>query len=149
MSNDILAEHFGDLAAIVHDRVRWFGAAIESIPPAYAVLQSAPPMTDAQSAEALEFYAGNEQWPADVKESRQRANRPILVINRLPELFAASVAAHERDDKEPLTNADLSRLAAVIASQNRDAQMLYNYLLSQLAEMLILRSTPGSQRSDE
>ncbi len=137
-----------ELVREAQSQIRWFGHAVETMPSASAVLKAAVPMTDEERASALRFYEG-VQWPEDIKAKRMAQHRPILVVNRLPELVAAALAkeygAFAPGEALPLSvQRDIAQVKAVIAHENRDAQMVYNYLVSALVEQAMWQ--PGEIR---
>lgn len=130
--NALLQEHFGTLAAEVEASIRWFGTSIEGIQPAYAVLiENQETFTQEEVRTALAFYGG-DQWPAAVAAAR--ADRPMLVINVLPDIVRASLVKHLVSGASPLTPSETRRLQVIVSRQNQNAQRLYNYLVSALAE---------------
>jgi hypothetical protein len=86
----------------------------------------------AAQREALWFLAG-DQWPADVLARRLAAGRPCLVDNRLPAFVQQILAAH----RVPASKA-YSVIERVVR-ENRDKQMLHNYLMSARAEAVRFR----------
>jgi len=79
----------------------------------------------------MRFYSGDEQWTAPEVHERSKRGRPLLTINRLPALVHAS----KEKGKEHLTPDQLYALAYAVTLQNMDAQRLYNYEFSMLAEL--------------
>lgn len=89
-----------------------------------------------EAYEDLEFLSGN-QWPADVKKSREEAQRPVLTINRVPQ-FVRQVTGDIRMMRPaikcvPVDNRGDKDTAEVLAGmiryiENRsDAEVAYTY----------------------
>lgn len=153
----LIEEGWGTIALQIRDQVAWWGNALESPLTVSSVIASASrELTAEEKADALKFYDG-DQWPEDVKALRsgmpfgegmpRNPPRPCLVVNRLPELVATAIAneygphfiaAGEAIPAE--LAAELETLKIVITRQNRDAQMLYNYLISTYAEIISQRA---------
>jgi hypothetical protein len=135
----ILREDFGALALQIRDQVAWWGAQLDSPLTVSQVIASVSrELTDEEKAEALKFYDG-DQWPEEVAAVRE--GRPCCVVNRLPELVAAAIAKEfgsfmPGEVLPAQVAADIETLKIVITRQNRDAQMLYNYLISAYVEII-------------
>lgn len=132
---DIQIAILGALGVELEKYARWFGRALESGQTASAILrESGGEHWPAETlGDLLAFYQG-EQWPEAIKRLRMQFSRPLLVVNRLPELVAEALDMQRRAGLPPISAGELILLRAVIAYQNRDAQMLYNYTLSSILE---------------
>ncbi len=151
----ILAEEFDAIALKIRDQVAWWGAQLDSPLTVSQVIASASrELTEEEKTDALKFYDG-DQWPEEIKMARagyppMNGNpaviaRPCCVVNRLPELVAAAIAKEYGSfaPGEVLPAqivADIQTLKILITRQNRDAQMLYNYLVSAYVEIISNRS---------
>ncbi len=114
----------------------WHGDTTEFMQPAEVVIASDPGHSVDHAYLTDEycdlFYAG-QQWDEFILRDRRKSGRPTLVLNRLPML--ADVAIARRDPNRPsLTPKQLRALCRAITRRNRDAQMLYNYEFSFMAE---------------
>ncbi len=151
----ILQQEFGDIALQIRDQVAWWGQELDSpLTVSQILAASCGELTAEEKAEALKFYNG-DQWPEEIKAARQaqpmmngqptRAARPCCVVNRLPELVAAAIAKEfgsfmPGEVLPAQVVADIETLKIVITRANRDAQMLYNYLISAYVEIISNRS---------
>ncbi len=125
------------------DLIKWSGDLPETMPPARAMLAADQQIfTSHDENEALFFHDG-DQWDIEVRSARENAGRPVLTVNRIPLLVAASIAA---DPESHLTcapgrtlsgdqQAMITRLKVIITRRNMDAQRLYNFMCSNAAEM--------------
>lgn len=131
----VLTEMTPDLVERLTALVDWWGSSVAGMAPAGAVLEAARDevFSDEDDRE-LHAFARGEQWPGEVKSYREEQERPCLVLNRIRELIAASLAAHRRAGLVELDEGQRRRLTLVITRENRDAQLLYNYLVSAVAE---------------
>lgn len=141
------AANIGAIAEKLRDAVQWWGNAVETMPSAGALLFVDSMIVGSLSAEdadaLLRFYEG-DQWPPEIAAMRRDRltagvvipARPTLIVNRLPELVAAALDAHRRDGQPELSADELRNLKLAVTSRNRDAQMLYNYILSTFAELM-------------
>lgn len=138
----LFVESFGALAAEVEASIRWFGAALETLPAASDLLDATSmALTGEEMDAALAFYRG-KQWPDAIAALRQRDARPMLVVNRLPELVATALRREREVGTRVLSPVEERRLIILLTRQNMDAQMLYNYALSALAEQLAAGPRP-------
>ena len=65
----------------------WLGDQVGPIVTVRSIVDSdRRPVSDEERIKALAFFNG-EQWDADVAEERTKRGRPVLVINRLPEIL--------------------------------------------------------------
>lgn len=121
-------------AQMLRTSAEWSGDRFEDAVPVSVVLRCAKyNPTEAEIAEAENFCNGFHQWPEDVVERRNTDGRPTLVINRLPSLVHAAVTASLKIGE--LVSDDDERLVTFhIVQRNRDAQKIYNYMRSQMAE---------------
>jgi hypothetical protein len=128
-------EKVQELLQLIKDhQAIWLGAAIATMPTAWAVIKAFPrELLSGESFEALEFYQG-KQWPQEILEIR--SGRPCLVENRLPELVAAALDSQRHDGLPELSALELTKLRVIITLQNRDAQLFYNYVASSCVELL-------------
>lgn len=132
----LFVEHFGALAAQVEASIRWFGTALETMPAASDLLDATSvALTGEEMEAALTFYRG-KQWPDAIAALRQRDARPMLVVNRLPELVATALQRDREVGTRVLSLVEERRLIILVTRHNQDAQMLYNFALSALAEQL-------------
>lgn len=124
-----------ELLAKLQEQVSWFGAALADIGTAQSVIDAGPSMTLEEVQRELDFYHGR-QWPEHVLKLRtaQSPPRPTLVVNRLPEIVSAALDKQRAVGLPELSQSFLYLLEAIVTRQNRDAQVLYNYLLSALVE---------------
>jgi len=81
----------------------------------------------------LRFYTG-EQWDPKVAQRRKSEGRPCLIINRLPgmvsRILAKATTTQQNDEKYR------TRVAVEVTRRNRDAQIIYNWMVSNVAELL-------------
>jgi hypothetical protein len=87
-----------------------------------------------QASDLLYFYSGQEQWDNTVSEKRYTESRPALTVNLLPTIVARALS-QSRLANEYCTHADVERCALAVTMRNMDAQRIYNYQLTQLAEI--------------
>jgi hypothetical protein len=116
-------------------KIQWTGDDPATIGPAEAVLAAEPDalLTRQYVIESMKFYNG-DQWPHDIVTARENANRPTLVVNKLPGLFASALAARPPMALQ-LSHRQMSALILAIVRRNRDAQCAYNYMCSAQVEM--------------
>lgn len=114
------------------DSIQWPGTPLDMVPPADALIAAWSEegnyrMTEEQ---ALKFFFG-EQWEPGVWKNRLLDERPALTINWLPMIAAKSIFMATR----PLTEHETSTLLPIIIVHlNRDAQVFYNFMVSNRAE---------------
>ncbi len=121
-----------DTSTLTPMKIQWLGWDADEMPSATAILQCHQGFTEEQEREYLPFYYG-EQWSNAVRLQRELDHRPTLVVNRLPQLVAASLDTQKRTGVDALI--PIERLKAIIAFCNADAQRLYNYAASMSAEV--------------
>lgn len=83
-------------------------------------------------SKARKFYDG-DQWDEFVQEERVCASRPTLTINYLPRIASRAIE-NSRLVGEAFSRVDLMEMRVVISLRNRDAQKMYNYMMSQWVE---------------
>jgi hypothetical protein len=83
-----------------------------------------------ERAAAQKFYDG-EQWDPEILKRRTEQGRPTLVLNQLSSLVALLVS---NDDRRWLYPERMTLVVTAVVRQNRDAQVLHNYLASTAAE---------------
>lgn len=114
--------------------LKWYGTPLDEVPPAEAWLASAGRYSFADECWALPFFSG-EQWERHTLKEREDAGRPTLVLNRLPGIVAIAVAKSRLSGWNDLHRAgELQDLYVAVTVPNADAQRLYNYTGSALAE---------------
>ena len=139
-----IAERLTMTAFDLRGNIRWAGDSIETMAPARHVLSANRYLLDSCTAEftgrMLRFYSGEEQWERAVEDARYEKQRPSLVINQIPALVAAAVAAQRTAGLPDLTDQEMEQLIVVLTARNSDAQRLYNYLWSSVAEITAVNS---------
>ncbi len=115
-----------------HDRYpEWKGDDPVWMPCAEAVIVSGPEAV--HEDEAVDRFYEGQQWDEMVRIKRLGARRPCLVFNRLPMLVSLAIA--QRDPAlPPLTTVQHRALRRAVTRRNRDAQLLFNMEMSNLAE---------------
>ncbi len=116
--------------------VQWQGTSLTDPPPARELLRQTAyireRLTPGQVKALGDFYTGQEQ-DADTLSIRTGNRRPTLTVNLLPALVARMISDAAREGKT-LTDEERTDLVIIVTLLNRDAQRLYNYLLSAAAE---------------
>lgn len=108
----------------------------KEIAPARAIIASdRQPYSHERYVESLKFYTGDTQWDERIRRERQRNSRPCLIVNRLPGMFAVAIAKESAVSEVPLSDEENHRLIAAIVDRNRDAQTVFNYIVSSAVEL--------------
>lgn len=137
----LLSDLIGEVGEKIAEHAKWFGNAIATMPTARAVLDAAESIQASEADDLERFYRG-DQWPRDITAQRAESPaRPTLTVNRLPELVAAATDRQRAEGLPPLDDRELRMLQIVVTLHNRDAQVLYNYMLSRLAELVSSHET--------
>src|SRR4051812_7791501 len=74
------------------------GDLLEEAQAAYQECVEAESVNRSDALDDLRFARLGEQWPAQIRNARERANRPCLTINRLP-AFIRQVVNDARQNK--------------------------------------------------
>ncbi len=129
------------------DLIKWPGDLPETMPPARAMLAADQQIFTAQEENEALFFHDGDQWDQIVKTHRKNAGRPVLTVNRIPLLVAASIAADPESHLSAAPGRALSgdqqamitRLKIIITRRNMDAQRFYNFMCSNAAEMASIK----------
>jgi hypothetical protein len=115
-------------------KVKWYGDPMDNMPTAASILASLPILPPRHKIdEILDFYHG-QQWNTELR--RHRGDRPTLTMNMLPLLVAGALDSQRKAGLPELCDEDLEKLIVILASRNVDAQKMYNYMVSQVAEIM-------------
>lgn len=125
-----IAPAFDCAVPLMGMEIKWYGDTNETILPALQMIAGLS-FTDQELDDADDFARGN-QWDEKIKAERIAAERPCLVANRIVMMVSKSLAMESIGHLEYW---QFRYLRAAIVSRNRDAQKLYNYQISALAEI--------------
>ena len=112
---------------------QWTGWPQDSIPPARAILSAhnLHDTTPEEIRESAEFCDG-KQWDDRHIQERIKHGRPTLTVNVISGILASAIA----QESNPLSAGDIDALKFVLYRELGDAQRLYNYTNSALAELV-------------
>ncbi len=127
-------------------QVRWLGDSLESMPTARSIIDAGPipQLSTEQLQKLIAFYKG-EQWDPEVLGIRR--GRPSLVVNVLPRLVSLALDANTAAGLSPMSDAELDRLWVILTIRNMDAQRMYNYMVSAVAEITAAMAQKFTVRS--